>query len=59
MLMVFVSTSVSCEQPWALEIAEAPIVRKSHVFFHNFGDRRGAKENWRLLPDRRGIFSYC
>ena len=32
MLMVFVSTSVSCEQPWALEIAEAQIVRNSHVF---------------------------
>ena len=32
MLMVFVSTSVSCEQPWALEIAEAHIVRNSHVF---------------------------
>ena len=33
MLMVFVSPSVSCEQLWALEIAEAQIVRNSHVFF--------------------------
>ena len=33
MLMVFVSPSASCEQPWALEIAEAQIVRNSHVFF--------------------------
>ena len=31
MLMVFVSPSVSCEQPWVLEIAEAQIVRNSHV----------------------------
>ena len=30
MLMVFVSPSVSCEQPWALEIAEAQVVRNSH-----------------------------
>ena len=33
MLIVFVSPSVSCEQPRALEIAEAQIVRNSHVFF--------------------------
>ena len=58
MLMVFGSPSVSCEQPWALEIAEAHIVRNSHVFFNNFRDRRGANENWRLLPDRRGMFPY-
>ena len=32
MLMVLVSPSVSCEQAWALEIAEAQIVRNSHVF---------------------------
>ena len=32
MLMVFVSPSVSCEQHWALEIAEAQIVRNSYVF---------------------------
>ena len=58
MLMVLVSPSVSCEQAWALEIAEAQIVRNSNVFFNNSGGRRGAKENLRLLPDRRGIFSY-
>ena len=33
MLMVFVSRSASCEQHWALEIAEAQIVRNSHAFF--------------------------
>ena len=33
MLMVLVSTSVSCEQAWALEIAEAQIVRKFTCFF--------------------------
>ena len=33
MLMVFVSQSVSWEQAWALEIAEAQLVRNSHVFF--------------------------
>ena len=33
MLMVFVSPSVSCEQPWALEIAEAQIAMNSHVLF--------------------------
>ena len=33
MLMVFVSPSVSCEQHWALEIAEAQIVRKFTCFF--------------------------
>ena len=32
MLMFFVSPSVSCEQPWAMEIAEAQIVRNSRVF---------------------------
>ena len=32
MLMVFVSPSVSCEQPWALEIAEAQIVKNWHAF---------------------------
>ena len=32
MLMVLVSLSVSCEQAWALEIAEAQIVRNSRVF---------------------------
>ena len=58
MLMVFVSPSVSCEQPWALEIAEAQIVRNSDVVFNNSGGRRGAKENLRILSDRRGIFAY-
>ena len=58
MLMVLVSPSVACEQAWALDIAEAQIVLKFTCFFNNSGGRRGAKENWRLLPDRRGIFSY-
>ena len=32
MLMVFAFPSVSCEPPWALEIAEGQIVRNSQVF---------------------------
>ena len=58
MLMVFVSPSASCEQPGPLEIAEAQIVKNLDVFFNNSGGRRGAKENLRLLPNRRGIFAY-
>ena len=57
MLMVFVSPSVSWEQAWALEIAEAQLVRNSHVFLIILAAAAPMNIGG-LLPDRRGIFSY-
>ena len=58
MLMVFVSPSVSWEQAWALEIAEAQLVRNSHVFLIIPAAAAAPMKICGLLPDRRGIFSY-